>query len=269
MTNLQDLVATIRPGDLVVIPPDYSGVAMAATAALVAMGVKDLRLLAAPTSGLQADVLIGAGAVAELEAAAISLGESGLAPRFTAAIKAGSLVMRDTTCPAVHAALQASEKGLPFMPLRGLLGSDVQRNRADWIVTDNPFQVGDPIVLLPAIRPDVALFHAARADRQGNVWVGRRRELITMAHAARRTLVTVEEIVESSLLADEVTAAGVLPSLYVSEIAVAPQGAWPLGLLDIYRADDKVLADYATAAKSEAGFAAWLPTLLRRHGMMP
>ncbi len=262
--SVENLVATIAPGDLVAIPPDYSGVAMAATRALVARGLRGLRLIAVPTSGLQADVMIGAGLVAELEAAAISLGEAGPAPRFTDAIKRNAIRMRDTTCPAVHAALQAAEKGVPFMPLRGLLGTDILAHRRDWQIGRNPFAAGDdPIVFLPAIRPDVALFHAPKADREGNVWIGRRRELATMAHAARRALVTVEQIVDGSLMDDEACAAGSLPALYVGGIAVAPRGAWPLGCQDLYDADEAALARYATAARTETGFAAWLADFMR------
>jgi len=262
IVSVEQLTGRIAPGALVAIPPDYSGVAIAATRALVARGARNLRLIAVPTSGLQADILIGAGCVAELEAAAVTLGEFGLAPRFTAAIRSGSIRMRDTTCPAVHAALQASEKGVPFMPLRGLIGTDVLNHRDDWKVGDNPFAPGDPIVYLPAIKPDIALFHATKADREGNVWIGRRRELVTMAHAAQRSLVTVEEIVDGSLLDDEATAAGVLPSLYVEAVAQAPRGAWPVGLQDLYGADEAELARYAEAARSETGFRAWLDRFL-------
>ncbi len=259
---VDELAARIEPGALVAIPPDYSGVPMALTRALVARGARGLRVLAVPTSGIQIDVLIGAGCVAELEAAAVTLGEFGLAPRFTAAIRSGAIAMRDTTCPAVHAALQASEKGVPFLPLRGLIGSDVLKNRGDWKLADNPFVAGDPIVYLPAIRPDIAVFHATKADRDGNVWIGRRRELATMAHAAKRTFVTVETVVDGSLLDDEVTAAGVLPGLYVEAVAEAPRGAWPLGLQDLYGADEAELGRYAEAARSEAGFRAWLDRFL-------
>ncbi|MBI3709108.1 MAG: CoA synthetase, partial [Proteobacteria bacterium] len=105
---------------------------------------------------------------------------------------------------------------------------------------------------------------ATKADRDGNVLIGRRRELATMAHASARTLVTVEEIVDTSLLADEVTAAGVLPGLYVEAVAEAPRGAWPLGLQDAYAADDAELARYAEAARSDAGFCAWLDRFLCR-----
>jgi len=76
---------------------------------------------------------------------------------------------KDITCPARHAELQAAEEGGPFKPLRGLSGCDVRAYRPEWKVIDNPFGNDDPIVLLPAIRPDVALFHAPFADRDGNV----------------------------------------------------------------------------------------------------
>src|SRR5204862_505937 len=81
---------------------------------------------------------------------AVGLGEFGPAPRFAAAVRGGEIAVRDTTCPAIHAALQASEKGVPFLPLRGLIGSDLLRHRPDWRVIDNPFANHDPIVLLPA-----------------------------------------------------------------------------------------------------------------------
>ena len=256
--SVDELVSIVESGDLVAVPPDYSGVSMAATRALISARIGPVRLLAVPTSGMQADMLVGAGLVSELEAAAVTLGEFGSAPRFAAALRQGGLRVRDSTCPAVHAALQASEKGVPFIPLRGLLGSDLLEQRDDWKTVDNPFAVADPIVLLPAIRPDVALFHAPLADSAGNVWIGRRRELLAMAHASRRTLVTVEEIVDGSLLEDESIAAGVIPSLYVTALALAPRGAWPLGLPGSYEADLAELARYADGARTEDGFRGYL-----------
>ena len=231
---------------------------MAATCALVRRGVKKLHLVALPTSSLQADLLIGAGCVATLETSAVSLGEFGPAPQFSAAITAGIIRMLDATCPALHAALQAAEKGVPFIPLRGLIGSDILKYRTDWKVIDNPFGDDDPIVLLPAIKPDVALIHAPMADRAGNVWIGRQRELATMAHAAARTVVTVEKIQDRNLLDDPVTAAGTLPGFYIEAIAVAERGAWPLPLPDFYSADADHLALYARMAASAEGFADYL-----------
>jgi len=256
--SLDQALAPIVDGCVLAVPREQSGVAMAATRALIRRGVKRLHLIALPTSSLQADLFIGAGCVATLETSAVSLGEFGPAPRFTAAVTAGTMRMRDATCPALHAAFQAAEKGVPFMPLRGLIGSDVLAHRPDWKVVDNPFATEDPIVLLPAIKPDVALFHAPMADRDGNIWIGRDRELATMAHAAAKTVVTVEKLYDGSLFDDPVLAAGALGGFYVETVAVVPNGAWPLGLADHYPADAAHLADYARAAATAEGFAAYL-----------
>ena len=261
--TLDEALAPIADGCMLAVPRESSGAAMAATRALIRRGVKRLHLITLPTSSLQADLLIGAGAIATLETSAISLGEFGPAPRFTAAVLAGTITMRDATCPALHAQLQAAEKGVPFMPLRGLIGSDVLAHRPDWKVVDNPFgqdsfRGGDPIVLLPALRPDVALFHAPMADRTGNVYIGTQRELVVMAHAAQRTIVTVEKIHDGDLLRDPVLAAGTLPGFYVEAVAVAPRGAWPLPLPDHYGIDAAHVAEYARLAATADGFAEYL-----------
>jgi len=256
--TLDEALAPITDGTLLIVPREVSGVPMEATRALIRRGVRKLRLVALPTSSLQADLLIGAGCVDTLETSAVSLGEFGPAPRFTAAITSGAIKMKDATCPALHTALQASEKGVPFMPLRGLIGSDVLGYRDDWKVINNPFDNNDPIVLLPALKPDVALIHAPMADRAGNVWIGRQRELATMAHASAKTIVTVEKITDQDLLADPVLAAGTLPGFYVESIAVAPRGCWPLPLPDHYPLDATHLADYARMAATPEGFAEYL-----------
>ena len=144
------------------------------------------------------------------------------------------------------------------MPLRGLIGSDLLAHRTDWKIVDNPFGHDDPIVLLPALKPDVALFHAPLADRAGNVYIGTQRELVTMAHAAQRTIVTVEEIHDDDLLRDPLLAAGTLPGFYVEAVAVEPRGAWPLPLPDRYGLDAAHLSEYAQLAATAEGFAQYL-----------
>src|SRR5277367_4175364 len=222
--TLDEALAPIADGCVLAVPRETSGVAMAAARALIRRGIKRLHLVTLPTSTMQADLLIGAGCIATLETSAVSLGEFGPAPRFNAAILAGTVGMLDATCPALHAQFQAAEKGVPFMPLRGLIGSDVLAHRPDWKLVDNPFGNNDPIVLLPALTPDVALFHAPMTDRFGNVFVGTQRELIVMAHAARKTVVTVEKIHDGDLLRDllrdPLLAAGTLPGFYVEAVAV-------------------------------------------------
>ena len=259
-TAAEDLAALIPDGALLALPPDYSLPAMAVIRALIRKPARDLRLLGVPVLGLSADLLIGAGCVAEVESSAVSLGEAGLAPRFSEAVEKNLVKVKDATCPAVHTALQASEKGVPFMPLRGVLGSDLVKNRSDWKVVDNPLAEGgsDPILLVPAIAPDIALFHARWGDEAGNVWVGRRRELATIAHAAKQTFVTYEELKPGDMLEDELLAPGVISGVYITALAPAPRGAWPLGIAGLYAIDDAHLAHYARAARTREGFARYL-----------
>jgi glutaconate CoA-transferase subunit A len=232
---------------------------MAAVHALIRRKARNLRLLGVPVLGLSADLLIGAGCVAEVHSSAVSLGEAGLAPRFSEAAERGEIKVVDYTCPAVHTALQATEKGVPFMPLRGVIGSDLVAGHADWQVQQNPFSSAkDAILLVAAIVPDVALFHARGADEAGNVWVGRRRELATLAHAARNTYVTAEELRPGDMLEDELLAPGVISSVYVSGIARAERGAWPLGVVDVYAIDDAHLSMYAKRARTREGFQQYL-----------
>jgi glutaconate CoA-transferase subunit A len=254
-----ELAGQIPDGAFLALPPDYSLPAMEVVRALIRKKSRNLRLLGVPQLGLCADLLIGAGCVAEVETSAVSLGEAGLAPRFTEAAEKNEIKVRDATCPAIHTALQASEKGVPFMPLRGVLGSDLVKQRADWKVIDNPMKMGsDPILLVPALSPDIALFHARWADGAGNVWIGRRRELATIAHAARKTYVTYEELRAGDMLEDELLAPGVLSSIYVTAVAQAKGGAWPLGVADLYEIDDAHLAHYARAARTREGFERYL-----------
>jgi glutaconate CoA-transferase, subunit A len=254
-----DLAALIPDGALLALPPDYSLPAMAVVRALIVQKRKNLRLLGVPVLGLCADLLIGADCVAEVHSSAVSLGEAGLAPRFSEAVEKNLVKVVDATCPAVHTALQAAEKGVPFMPLRGVLGSDLVKNRPDWQVRQNPFAASeDPILFVPAIVPDIALFHARWADEAGNVWVGRRRELATIAHAAKRCLVTYEELKSGDMLEDEILAPGVISATYVSAVARAERGAWPLGIPGVYDIDDAHLAHYAKEAKTRAGFERYL-----------
>jgi len=289
------LAALIPDGATVTVHKgDAPDVPMALALALVRRGARGLHVVTLPTcaypaSGMMLDILIGAGCVASVETSGVSLHELGPAPRFTQAVKAGTLKVLDSTCPAVYAALQAGAKGQPFAPLRGLLGTDLLRHRPDWRVIDNPFraqaavsadasgdvagsEVGkeagdvrgdvaadmarDPVVLLPPLNADFAIFHAAKADEEGNVWVGRDRDRVLAAHAAGTTLVTVEERVPGSFFASEVMAAGTIPAACIGAVAVVPGGCWPMDVKGGIALD--VVREYQRAARTDEGFAAWL-----------
>jgi glutaconate CoA-transferase subunit A len=259
LQSLEALAAEVPDGATLALPPDNSLPSVALAKALIRRGVRNLNLIGVPVSGFATDILIGAGCVASVQTSAVSLGEAGFAPRFSAALRAGTIKVIDATCPAMHTMLQAAEKGVPFMPLRGLIGSDILAHRPDWKVVPNPFAAEgeDPIVLLPALNPDFVFFHALMADEEGNVWVGRRRECATIAHASKRALVTVERVVPGNFLEDERLASGAINATYIGGIAIAERGAHPVALLDEYGFDGAYVSDYARMARSEEGFAAW------------
>jgi glutaconate CoA-transferase subunit A len=259
LAGAAEIAARIPDGAFVAMPPDYSMPAMEVVRCLIRKGSRNLKLLGVPVLGMCADLLIGAGCVAEVETSAVSLGEAGHAPRFTEAAEKKSITVRDATCPAIHTGLQASEKGVPFMPLRGVLGSDLIKDRPEWLVKQNPFvATEDPLLFVRSIQPDIALFHARWGDEAGNVWVGRRRELATIAHAARQTFVSFEEQKPGDMLEDELLAPGVISATYISALAPVKKGAWPLGAPGLYDIDDAHLHLYARAAKTREGFQRYL-----------
>lgn len=254
-----DLVAGVKDGMMIAVPKDESGVAMEAERELIRRQVKNLHLLCVPAGGYQADILIGAGCISTVECAGIIVGEIGVGPRFRAAVRDGSITLRDSTCPVIHAGLQAGAKGAPFAALRGVLGSDLVRVRKEWRVIDNPFAAsGDPVLVVPALNPDVFLFHARWGDRYGNVWISSRRDLAYTAHASRQTLVTVEEIWDGDLLADPVMSAGTLSSAYISAAAHVPHGTWPMTLQHVHAEDSEHIKQYMSLAQTDDGFAAYL-----------
>jgi glutaconate CoA-transferase subunit A len=169
--------------------------------------------------------------------------------------------VKDSTCPAIHSSLIAGTKGLPFLPIRGLIGSDVLRHRVaedGWKIIDNPFADDDPIVVVPARRPDVALFHVPLADAWGNVWIGRRDELGTMARSARKVLVTCETVSERNLVEDETLAPATVSEMYVTALSHQPNGSWPLFGGPDHPEDRAFMHDYARRSKTDEGFREFL-----------
>jgi glutaconate CoA-transferase, subunit A len=258
LSDLSSLVARIRNGTKLAIAKTECGAAMAATHELIRQNIQDLHLILVPTSGLQADLLIGAGCVQTLEGSGVTMGEHGQAPCFGRFVGEGRISLKDATCPAVYAGLQAAEKGIPYMPMRGLIGSDVANYRDDFTIVSNPFAVDDPIMAVRAIQPEVALFHAPLADRHGNVWIGRHKPLMLLAHASKETLVTVEKIFDDNLLDDPIYGPATIPSLYISGIVQQELGAWPTRSPGLAEEDIKHVETYMRLAATQEGLVEYL-----------
>ena len=149
----------------------------------------------------------------------------------------------------------AGASGLPFAVMRGYAGTDLPRHTDTVKTVTCPF-TGEVLTAVPALRPDVAVIHAQRADRRGNVqmWgiVGVQKEAVL---AAQRSLVTVEEIVdELDPRADQV----VLPSWAVTYVAEVPGGAWPSYAHSYYDRDNDAYRAWDPISRDRDVFTAWL-----------
>ncbi|HTK91645.1 MAG TPA: CoA-transferase [Verrucomicrobiae bacterium] len=154
-------------------------------------------------------------------------------------------------------ALQAGVMNVPFVPVRGLLGTDYLTVRPDFHVVPNPYDPQEPIVIVPAVAPDVAVFHGWKGDRHGNVVTSGTLDAKLIAQASRRTIATVEEIVDGDLTQEPHT--GVLvPGIHVSAVVHAPRGAHPTSCEGRYPVDDPHVREYVEAAQDDDTFVKWL-----------
>jgi glutaconate CoA-transferase subunit A len=149
----------------------------------------------------------------------------------------------------------AGASGLPFAVLRGYSGTDLVQHTSTVATIACPF-TGEQLTAVAAINPDVAIIHAQRSDRRGNVqlWgiTGVQREAV---FAASRSLVTVEEIVDSL---DPRPGAVVLPWWTVTAVAHVPGGARPSYALGYYDRDNDAYRAWDTVSRDRASFAEWL-----------
>jgi glutaconate CoA-transferase subunit A len=137
--------------------------------------------------------------------------------------------------------------GLPFLPVRGVRGSDIVRLHPEYAEITCPF-TGQTLVAVPALRPDVALLHAPAGDRYGNLHLEQPYVLDErFASASALVVATVDELVSTG----EVTAAGVtIPAHLVAAVTEAPYGAHPSSCYPRYAYDRAHLRAYVSAAQS-------------------
>ncbi len=148
--------------------------------------------------------------------------------------------------------------GVPYVPVMGLVGTDLLKKRDDMIVAADPFDGNSKTVVARAMRPDVAVFHADRADRRGNVSFGYHVEATILAEASHHVVVTAEEIVDR--LEEKEAAGTFLPSILVDTVVHAPFGSHPAGMTGRYAADRAHMQQYVEASRDDDAFAAYLKT---------
>lgn len=244
--------ATIAIGGL-----SMNGAPMAMVRELVRRGVRDLTVVAI-VAGMPVDWLVAGGCVSKVISGLISFEGLGLAPNFRAAVQRGEVEVEEYSEHTLICRLQAAAYGLPFMPTKAGLGTDMVDLHPDTTrVTSDPI-TGAMYVACTPLPVDVAIVHAHSADLAGNVRVDPK--LIWMdneiVNAARRTVVTVEEIVPHQVFVDEPHRT-TYPRFMVDVVAEAPYGAYPTANFPRYGYHARFFDDYVAATRDPATWAAF------------
>ena len=216
--------------------------------------------LVGPISDILFDQLVGAGCVARIVAAWVGNVSAGLGHNYRRACEQGvpaPLAVEDHTNLTLAVALLAGSIGAPYIPTRSLLGTGLLESNPGFRSAEDPWS-GRPVVLVPALTPDVAVLHVQRADAQGHAhaWgtLGVTREA---ALAARRVIMVAEEIRS----ADEILSDPNLvlaPPMKVAAVVHAPFGAFPSPLQGCYARDHEFFHRYHEETRTVEGTRAWL-----------
>jgi glutaconate CoA-transferase subunit A len=232
---------------------------MALVRELIRAGRKDLHAVTL-SGGIAVDWLAAAGCLSACTFAAVTMEHFGLCRAFRRGVESGVIAVEELSETALFARLGAAARGLPFLPVRGLIGTDLLTVGNDALrVINDPFG-GPPVVACRALPLDVAVLHAHRADRAGNVGIDpgpRYPTTTTMPRAARRVIVTTERIVPTSELrrAPDRT---ILPGFAVDAVVEVPYGAHPTSLFPLYDYDEDFMAAWVSAAATEDAARAFL-----------
>jgi glutaconate CoA-transferase subunit A len=246
LTDLDRAAALVEDGAVVALGGGLSArLPMALVRELVRQERRDLHVVGS-AHGIDVDLLVAAGAIAVCEESYVGFEQDlGLAPAYRRAAESGSITVRESCCATILAQLRAAEAGLPFMPVRGVKGSDIRGLHPEYGEVTCPF-TGETLVVVPPLRPDVALLHAPLGDRRGNLHLEQPYVLDErFASASRAVVATVDELVST----EAVVEAGVtVPGHLVTAVAEVPYGAHPTSSYPRYAYDRAHLTEYVRAA---------------------
>lgn len=218
---------------------------MALLRELIRQGRRDLHVIGT-AHGVDVDLLCGAGAVSVIEESYVGFEQDfGMAPNYRRACQEGQAKVHDTCCHTLLQQLRAAEYGVPFLPVRSVQGTDFLQLHPEYKTMTCPF-TGLPLVLVPALAPDVAIIHAQYGDAHGNLKI--LPPLVAdmlFIRAAKHVIATVEQLVSTEeLQAMEPN----VPYFWVETVTEVPYGAHPTSCYPFYAYDRQHLAHYYHAA---------------------
>jgi glutaconate CoA-transferase subunit A len=248
----------VRPGTSVALEGFTHLIPFAAGHEIIRQGISDLTLIRM-TPDLLYDQMIGMGCARKM---IFSWGGNpgvGSLHRFRDAIENGwphGLEIEEHSHAGMACAYEAGASGLPFGVLRGYVGTDLTRKNLNIRSVTCPF-TGEKLAAVAALRPDVAIVHAQRADRQGNVLfegiVGIQKECL---FSAKRSLVTVEEIVDE--LNPSGPSATIVPGWAITAVCEVPRGAAPSYAQGYYERSNAFYIEWDKISREREGFRTWM-----------
>ena len=261
LCSLEDAVKLVKDGDCVALGGvGRNKVPFAAVKELIRQGKKNLYLIGRE-KGMDFDILIGTGVANKISAAYVGLEEFGLALNFRKKVESGELGFLEHTCGSVIAGFRAGAMGIPFIPIKGLYGSDLLKVREDFKKINCPI-TGEKLVAVPGINPDVAIIHAQEGDEFGNIRIrGTKFEDDVMVRASKKAIVTVEKIISNEEIRSNPDMT-TIPYFYVDAIVEVPKGAYPCSCYGYYESDKNEVAKYAKALKSPENFKGYVESLI-------
>lgn len=204
--------------------------------------------------GMSMDLIVGAGLVKKTACGTGNLERFGTAFRWRRAVEEGYLEVEDYSHFSMALRFLAGSLGLPFIPTKSLLGSDILSRRVGdeekvFEIVDNPWNLGEPVVLLPPLSPDVSIIHAQKADEIGNVIIeGFTTHEREMARASKAVIVSCEELISSDVVRED-PGKTTIPYMHVSAIVEQPWGAYPTSTFKYYEHDAQYMRNYQSHAR--------------------
>jgi glutaconate CoA-transferase, subunit A len=222
--------------------------------------------LIGPISDILFDQMIGAGCVEKVIAAWVGNVMMGSAYNFRRAVEQEGMKIFNMTNFTIALALQAGAMGIPFLPTRTALGSDVPRGNHFFYQIFSPFEPKETLWAVRAVVPDVTIVHVQRADRDGNAhcW-GNFGVMIEGVRAAKRVIVVAEEVVEPEVIASDPNRT-VIPGFLVNAVVECAYGAHPSPVQGYYKRDDTFFRQYHEQTKTKADSDAWLERWVHNVG---
>ena len=250
--TLEEAIGLVEDGDVVALQNMATQAApMALVRELIRQEKRQLGLVCL-VGGIAVDWLAAAGVIDRFVGAAVSMETFGLCQQYRKAVESGRVRVEELSETALNARLGAGARNLPSLPTRGLIGTDIVGVNENLKLFQDPF-TGETLVACRALVPDVALVHAHRADEHGNVqyeptilWP----DIGIFPKAARRTIVTAEEIVDSEVLRRNPDRT-VLPGFRVDAVVEVPYGAHPTSFFPRYGYDARFHLEWTKVARDD------------------